>query len=314
MIYFCTYFDENYLSRFLALNKSLSNFNFSYTFYVLALDETVLKFFKTNKFKEIKIINYIDLENEYKELIVAKKNRSKIEYYFTLTPFLPKYIFKKFNVSKISYLDTDFYFFKNPYEKIMNNSNFSSVLVKQDSLIKYGKFNVGWIYINFNFNEIRKIIDEWSTQCAEFCTDIPINGFYADQKYLDNWPEKLKFLKIEEPEAYYLSPWNKNSTIENTFGKNLAFHFHAFEISKNFFSTGFSRYNKKATNKIIERIYLPYVTDILLIEKKYNLEHKNIRNNSGKNLKSIIMFLRKFKFIFQKKIYSDRYVYRKLIS
>mgnify|MGYP000970525500 FL=1 len=101
MIYFCTYFDENYLSRFLALNKSLSSFNFSYTFYILALDKKVLKFFRKNKFKKIVIINHVDLENEFKELVEAKKNRSKIEYYFTLTPFLPKYIFKKFNISKI---------------------------------------------------------------------------------------------------------------------------------------------------------------------------------------------------------------------
>ena len=313
MIYFCTNFDENYLSRFLALNKSLSSFNFSYTFYILALDKKVLEFFRKNKFKEIVIINHVDLENEFKELVEAKKNRSKIEYYFTLTPFLPKYIFKKFNISKISYLDTDFYFFKNPYKKIMDNSNFSSVLVRQKSSIKYGKFNVGWIYINFNFSETRKIIDKWSIQCVEFCTDIPKKGFYADQKYLDNWPEELKFLKIEKPEAYYLSPWNKNSTIENTFSKNLAFHFHALEISKDFFSTGFSRYNKKATSKIIERIYLPYLTDILLIEKKYNLEHKSIRNYSDKNLKGIIIFLRKFKFIFQKKIYRDKYFYKKLV-
>lgn len=314
MIYFCTYFDENYLSRFLALNKSLSRFNFSYTFYILALDKTVINFFKKNKFKQIRVINHVDLENEFKELVEAKKNRSTIEYYFTLTPFLPKYIFKIFNISKISYLDTDFYFFKNPYKEIMNNSNFSSVLVKQNSLIKYGKFNVGWIYINFNFNETRKIIEKWSIQCIELCTDTPRNGFYADQKYLDIWPKKLKFLKIEKPEAYYLSPWDKNSTIENTLGKNLAFHFHACEINKDFFSTGFSRYNKKATSKIIERIYLPYVTDILLIEKNYNLKNKSIRNKSDKDLKSIKIFLRKFKFILKKIIYKDSYAYKKLVS
>ena len=53
-INFCSYFDKNYLSKFLNLKSSLDRFNFEYTFYVLALDNYVVEFFKENNIHPIK--------------------------------------------------------------------------------------------------------------------------------------------------------------------------------------------------------------------------------------------------------------------
>ena len=90
MINFCTYFDKNYLSKFLNLKDSIDRFNFEHTFYILSLDSFVTDFFKKNKFQNINVINLNELENYYVELKVAKKNRDLIEYYFTLSPFFAK--------------------------------------------------------------------------------------------------------------------------------------------------------------------------------------------------------------------------------
>ena len=94
MIYFCTYFDENYLSRFLALNKSLSSFNFSYTFYILALDKKVLEFFriKEKEFNESldeflnKFINRKRYQLKIKEDLQLKRQLS-------LKNFLPPILY-----------------------------------------------------------------------------------------------------------------------------------------------------------------------------------------------------------------------------
>ena len=72
-INFCSYFDKNYLSKFLNLKSSLDRFNFEYTFYVLALDNYVVKFFKENNFDNLKIIQLDEIENNYKLLKIAKK-------------------------------------------------------------------------------------------------------------------------------------------------------------------------------------------------------------------------------------------------
>ena len=309
MIYFCSYFDFNYLSRFLTLLKSLEKFNVNYTFYVLALDKFVLNFLKDFNFKKIKLIRIDEVENEYKELLIVKKNRSKIEYYFTLTPFLPKYIHKKYFIKNISYLDADFYFLKDPYYKIQSNSNFSVVLIKQDSDPKYGLYNVGWIYFNFKFSETKKILEKWSGQCLNSCSDIPKNGLYADQKYLDEWPKILKNFNIEKPEESCLSPWDNNYKIENNLNKIFAFHFHGLELKKNYFVTGFSKYNKRISVKILNNIYKPYIKEISFIEKKNDLTSSSIRNKHQNNFKKLFLMFKKSKSYFKKKLYKDFYNY-----
>ena len=66
MINLCTYFDKNYLSRFLTLAKSLDKFNISYTFYVLSLDDFVFNFIKKNYLINIKLkkINNIEIKDK----------------------------------------------------------------------------------------------------------------------------------------------------------------------------------------------------------------------------------------------------------
>ena len=112
MLNFCTYFDKNYLSKFLVLKESVESLKSQNNFYILALDDFVKDFFKQAKMKNVQIICLKDLEQEYKNLIIAKNNRDLIEYYFTLSPFLPRYIFEKFRCSNISYVDSDFFFIK----------------------------------------------------------------------------------------------------------------------------------------------------------------------------------------------------------
>jgi hypothetical protein len=306
MNYFCTYFDQNYLSKFLTLKNSLDHYRSKYTFFILALDNFVIDFFKKNNFKNIQLINLADLEMTYPDLLVAKKNRSLIEYYFTLSPFLPMYIHKIFNVFKISYLDSDLYFFKNPSKFINENSDSSVVLIKQESNPRYGYYNVGWIFFNFNYNETRKIVQQWGKQCLNFCSDIPspVKNLYADQKYLDTWPQQLKQIKILNPDYTCLSPWDKNNTIEENIGSVIAFHFHGLEVKNNYFVSGFSKYNKKISKKIIKNIYKPYLSNLFAIQKQYNLQNSSIRRDLN-GLRGVLTKMRNLKAKIKQIIFRD---------
>ena len=316
MINFCTYFDHNYLSKFLTLKASLDQHKNEYTFFILSLDNLVSDFFKNYNFKNVQLINLMDLEVEFADLLEAKKNRNLIEYYFTLSPFLPLYIYKKFNIFQISYLDSDFYFFKNPSKFINQNSDSSVVLIKQESNPIYGLFNVGWILFNFNNHETKEIVKKWSAQCLNSCSDIPNQrkNLYADQKYLDNWPQQLKKIKIFYPEYTCLSPWDKNNTIEENIESMISFHFHGLEIKNDYIISGFSKYNKKISNKIIRNIYRPYLLQLLAIEKKYNLQSNSIRGDSLMNLKGILTRIRNLKSKIKQIIFKDFHLIEKIIN
>jgi hypothetical protein len=316
MINFCTYFDHNYLSKFLTLKASLDQYKNDYTFFILSLDNFVSDFFKKNNFENVQLINLMDLEVEFADLLQAKKNRNLIEYYFTLSPFLPLYIHKKFNVFQISYLDSDFYFFKNPRKFINQNSDSSVVLIKQESNPIYGLFNVGWILFNFNNHETKEIVKKWSTQCLNSCSDIPNlkKKLYADQKYLDSWPQQLKKIKILYPEYTCLSPWDKNNTIEENIESMISFHFHGLEIQNSYLISGFSKYNKKISNKIIRNIYRPYLLQLIAIEKKYDLQTSSIRGTPLSNLRGILTKIRNLKTKMKQIIFNDFHLIAKIIN
>ena len=305
MIFFCSYFDKNYLAKFLVLLKSIESFNFKYKHFILALDKDVEIFFKKNKYDNIHVISLENLEEKYKELKMAKKNRSKIEYYFTLSPFLPKYIFEEFKVYNISYLDSDFYFFKSPQETIERNSDTSITIIKQNSHSKFGLYNVGWIYFNFNFKETINTVDEWSAQCIVSCFDIAINNLYADQKYLDDWPKQMNHIRILYPEYTNLSPWDSNKNIEHNLKNVISFHFHALEIKNNLFVSGFHKYNKNVSKTIIKEIYLPYIKDLLFIENNFNLKTLSIRTKFSLKNFNLLLLLKTTVSYVKKKYYKD---------
>jgi len=302
---FCSYFDKNYLSKFLVLRNSIETFTFEYRFFVLALDNYVEDFFKKNKIKNIEVISLKDLEQSYKDLIVAKKNRDLIEYYFTLSPFLPIYIFEKFKCMNIAYVDSDFFFFKNPTKLFQENLNNSVTLIRQESEPKYGLFNMGLIFFNFNFSETLGILNTWSQQCLDSCPDIPNTNknIYADQKYLDEWFLRLRNIKVLYPEYSVLSPWDTNQKIEFNIDNIFAFHFHNFQIQNNFFYSGFSNYFKKPSKIILNKIYIPYAKHIYYLNEEYNLKAISIRNISNSKIKK----LRNLNSFIKKIFYQDKY-------
>ncbi len=308
-INFATYFDKNYLSKFLNMKNSLEQFDNNYKFYVLCLDEFVYKFFKNNNFTNVEIISLDEIENQYKELKNIKNEREIIEYYFTLSPFLPRYIYEKKKIAQIVYVDTDYYFFNNPARLISTNYDSSVTIIRQHASLKYGKYNVGLLFFNFNFDETYNIIKKWSKQCIMSCSDKITNNSYADQKYLDTWVFELKYIRVFEPEYTSLAPWDANLLIENNIEKMIAFHFHALKLNQNYFVTGFHNYNKKNSKIILKKIYEPYINNLRSIERKYNLQSSSLRHHRKSTTGKLIVFFRNLKSNLKKTLYSDKYKY-----
>lgn len=309
MISFCTYFDKNYLSKFLTLKKSLDQFNIEHKFYILCLDDFVYKFFQKNYFHNIELISLDEIEDRYNELKIAKNDREVIEYYFTMSPFLPRYIYEEKKVNQIIYVDSDYYFLNSPSKMINSIYDSSAIIICQHAALKYGKYNVGLLFFNFNFEETFKIIKKWSEQCIESCSDKVTSDSYADQKYLDTWVSELKHIRIYEPEYTSLAPWDSNIMIEKNINNMIAFHFHALKFNQNYFVTGFHNYNKKNSNIILEKIYKPYVKNLRLIENKYDLQSSSVRDDRKSIVGKFMVFLRNLKSNFKKILYSDKYKY-----
>lgn len=284
---YCTYFDSGYLSRGLALIASLREHGDNSPVYVLALDNAAALYLEENAPDNVFVLRIQELELAEPELLPLKAQRSRMEYYFTCTPLLIRFVMNKQNIpgGMSIYLDGDLFFFDNP-QLVIDAMEDSSVGIIEhrypdtlaDKLSKYGRFNVGWVGFRDDQSG-RKVLDWYSEQTLAWCSDNPENGKYADQGYL-NWFPEFSGVKILSSAGFNLAPWNvKRHSISGT-GTALGpekvtvdnqplvfFHFHGLRKVGNRFATGELTYGARLSKTLKKMVYQPYVNMLKVIEK-----------------------------------------------
>src|SRR5690348_2499546 len=116
MRYYCTYFDSKYLSKGLALYQSLRRHCCEeFTLWVLCFDDRTYQVLQHLDLSGMRLISSEEFEHSDSELLQAKQNRSRVEYYWTSTPSLLLYVLAHTpEIEMITYLDADLYFYSDP--------------------------------------------------------------------------------------------------------------------------------------------------------------------------------------------------------
>ena len=212
---FCTAFDQNYLVRGLSLYRSISAVCPNFRLWVLCYDDATFNILTDLRDPNLNSIRMSDLENSHPELAETKSYRSQVEYYFTCSPFIPTYILElDTSVNGITYLDADMWFYSSP-EPIFNEMGDASIAIIEHrypadrfaELTKHGIYNVS--YLTFKRDEpASQCLTWWRERCVEWCFDRVEDGKFADQKYLDDWPERFEGVHVIKHPGAGLAPWN----------------------------------------------------------------------------------------------------------
>ncbi len=211
---FCTYFDSNYLLRGLTLYRSLEQSGCEFKLHVVALDDRTYSILSELALPGIIPLPLADLEAWEPALLQAKSNRGQVEYYFTLSPLVPLYVFTTNPAADVvTYLDADLYFYQSP-EPIFKELGNQSILVTEHRFPerlrgkeKFGRYNVQ--YQSFRRDEQGlACLARWKDQCLEWCYDRLEDGKFADQKYLEEWPTLYDRLVILSHKGAGVAPWN----------------------------------------------------------------------------------------------------------
>src|SRR5688500_636594 len=109
---YCTLFDSYYLSRGLAMYRSLSKHCPDFHFYIFAFDKTSDTILRQLALRNVTVISLDEFEDE--RLLAVKSDRSKGEYCWTCTSSTIYYCITQFNLEHCTYIDADLYFFSNP--------------------------------------------------------------------------------------------------------------------------------------------------------------------------------------------------------
>lgn len=282
MYNYCTYFDTNYLSRGLAMYESLKRNTKDFHLYILTFDEKTYEILDKLELEKITLIPLQEFEDS--ELLAVKKNRSKVEYMWTCTPSITKYVIEKYKLESCTYLDADIYFFDDPSALIEEMRNNSISIIPHRYTPKYDQSATSGIYcvqfMTFKNDEFgMKALNWWRNACINWCYARVENGKFGDQKYLDDWPERFRGVHVLQHLGGGVAPWNvqqydlflKNSKlfgIEKKTGKefNLIFyHFHGLR----FLSNGkiYIGYYKLNTD-VLNFIYKPYLKHLEEIKSK----------------------------------------------
>src|SRR5262249_36352744 len=114
----------------------------------------------------------------------------------------------------VTYVDCDLYFFDDP-RVILAELGAGSILLLPHHFppdrpvwtAGDGIFNGGWITFRRDARSFAALA-WWRDRCLEWCHDRRENGKYADQHYLDDWPERFDGVRVIANPGAGLAPWN----------------------------------------------------------------------------------------------------------
>jgi hypothetical protein len=286
MRYFCTYFDSNFLTRGLALYQSLVRHAKPFRLWVLCLDEPTYHALQTLELSEATLIAMEEFEAGDRELLRAKGNRSRIEYYFTCTPSLPLYVLEHCSeVDVITYLDADLYFFSDPAPIYQELGDCSVAIIGHRFLERFKYLEVKGIYnvglVSFRRDDVGwQCLRWWRDRCLEWCYDRVQGGRYADQKYLDDWPTRFPGVVVLEHQGVGLAPWNVGGcSLHLGDGQVLVdslpvvfFHFHGLKQRRRWlYDLDLATYGARAGPFLKQHIYRPYLQELAQVTRWMSL-------------------------------------------
>lgn len=242
MNHYCTYFDRGFLVPGVALGRSLLAHDPEARLWVLALDAETAQVLHALNQPAWRVVPLAELEAADAALVAARSNRSRVEYYFTLSPCWPRHLLRtRPEIDRLVYVDADLLFFSSP-QPVWDELDHGSVLLCAhhfpDFLHHYerhGHYNVGVLGWRRDADGLA-CLDWWRERCLEWCHDRLEPGRYADQKYLEEWPRRFGGVVECCHPGVNLAPWNwMNRRYEFAAGKILVdgqalvvFHFARF--------------------------------------------------------------------------------------
>lgn len=281
---FCTCFDHNYSVYGLTLFESLKKYMTDFDLYVLCLSDDVFQMLQGLS-PEIIPVSLNELEEFCPELSQCKKNRNRAEYIFTLSPIFPLFLFHKYKkIERLAYLDSDLLFFSSPeflFEESQNKSLYITKhrfsVMAEEREAKYGKYNVAFqIYRNDAVGI--QCLTRWKEQCIQWCYDRFENGRFADQKYLDSWPEEYPgAVFVEKRAGINEALWNMGGskithTKEGLFfdgNKLVFFHFQGYKLLSGHFALWQQEEDHMRSWKYIQYLAKVYFSSLKSTMKKY---------------------------------------------
>jgi hypothetical protein len=277
LYHFCTYFDRNYLTRGLALYRSLEKHcHRLFVLWVVCFDDETHDRLMRLDLPGMRLIRRHEFEANDPALAKARTDRTSVEYFWTCTPSVMLFVLRQDpTIAVLTYLDADLYFFSDP-EPIFREFGEGSILIIGHRYAPEhahfaetaGIYNVGLMSFRSDSNGVC-CLQWWRERCIEWCFARFEDGKFGDQKYLDDWPERFPGVVVLQHKGAGIGPWNLsayrtdrcNGAVEVEGHPLIFYHFHGLKcVSSNVVAPNGREYRIGAFQ--LKHIHHQYVTDL----------------------------------------------------
>ncbi|MCA9040186.1 MAG: hypothetical protein KDA65_07575 [Planctomycetaceae bacterium] len=237
--HFVTLFDVRFLPLGLSLYRSLREHSPSAELWVVCLDPQVEFDLRKLALPGLHLIPLQSIESPM--LLAVKPTRTWTEYCWTLTPFTMEAVFsREESVRRVTYVDADLFFFDSPatlFQELEESEK--QVLITEhayapeyNQTATSGRFCVQ--FMTFNRSEAAlDVAHWWQERCLECCSEVPVDGKFGDQKYLDEWPTLFgDAVHVLHAKTKAIAPWNVGYFLTQSPGElqPVFYHFHGFRM------------------------------------------------------------------------------------
>lgn len=239
MEHFCTLFDIGFLPQGVSLHASLQRYAQPFTLWVLCMDEAAAAALERLALPGVRCIRLRDIETP--RILAVKPGRSRVEYCWTMTPFLPEAVMNiDPGVQRVTYVDADCWFTNDPRMilKELDASGKDFLITPHDYLPQYDQSKTSGIFC-IQFVPVKRskagleILTWWQERCLEWCFNRFENGLFGDQKYFDRLPKLFPTsVHVLKNTRLTLAPWNidRYKNVPDLKQDSCLYHFHNLRI------------------------------------------------------------------------------------
>ena len=290
MFHCCTYFDSRYLTRGLALYRSLARQGRTFHLWILCLDDECHAVLEKLSLPLVSLIRLSELEEHFPELKTARGNRTLFEYYATVKAFQLRMMFDVYSdVDRLFFLDADFWFLHDP-ELLATELDGHAALLSPHRLsppargskaLEHGTFNAGFAAFQRSKGGLEPL-EWWRGKVFEWCKDRMENGLFADQGYLDLMIKQFPTVHAAQHPGINVAPWNLDERpLSERDGKIFAgdkplifVHFHGLKkITWKLYDTGTAPYRIAPDPSAVRLLFRPYIRELHQITWWLRREH-----------------------------------------